>query len=306
VTFTLYFSLFTFRPSAVPPAYLALGHLAKDLTPDGSRLGGTVAYAALTAQALGYPAGIVTAHANDVALAPLADIALAHLPSPHSTTFENIYSPEGRTQFVRARAVALSFGAIPTNWRGAPILHVAPLVDEIEASLITTWPDSFIGLTPQGWLREWDAAGRVRRRKWAEAASTLPYVSATVISIEDIGGDWAIAEQWAKVARVLVVTEGAAGCTVFVRGEGARQFAAPPETEVDPTGAGDIFAAAFFIHLYETTDPWAAARFANQMAALSVTRPGLEGVPTLDEVSLCRVKANSNSQLQISNSQFEI
>jgi sugar/nucleoside kinase (ribokinase family) len=77
----------------------------------------------------------------------------------------------------------------------------------------------------------------------------------------------------------------------LVRGEGARQFPAPPQPEVDPTGAGDVFAAAFFINLYETNDPWASARFANQVAALSITRAGLAGVPTPDEISLCRIRA---------------
>jgi sugar/nucleoside kinase (ribokinase family) len=60
---------------------------------------------------------------------------------------------------------------------------------------------------------------------------------------------------------------------------------------VDPTGAGDVFAAAFFINLFETNDAWASARFANQVAALSITRIGLAGIPTAEEVSLCRIKA---------------
>jgi sugar/nucleoside kinase (ribokinase family) len=42
---------------------------------------------------------------------------------------------------------------------------------------------------------------------------------------------------------------------------------------VDATGAGDTFATAFFIRLYETRDPWEAARFANLLAARSVTQP---------------------------------
>jgi sugar/nucleoside kinase (ribokinase family) len=88
-----------------------------------------------------------------------------------------------------------------------------------------------------------------------------------------------------------VVTQGAEGCTVFVRGQGARQFVAPVQAEVDPTGAGDVFAAAFFINFFETDDPWASARFANQVAALSVTRPGLQGVPDPEEVGYCRVRA---------------
>jgi len=115
-----------------------------------------------------------------------------------------------------------------------------------------------------------------------------------VISIDDVARDWTVAEQWARLAAVLVVTEGADGCTVFVRGRGARQFMAPPQAEVDPTGAGDVFAAAFFINYYETEDAWASARFANQVAARSVTRVGLEGVPTPEEVGLSRVAAGPN------------
>ena len=84
-------------------------------------------------------------------------------------------------------------------------------------------------------------------------------------------------------AKVLVITEGARGCTVFVRGQRARYVPAPLVTEVDPTGAGDVFAAAFFIRLRETQSPYRAAQFANGIAANSVTRAGLAGVPSQAE-----------------------
>jgi len=274
--------------------YLALGHLAQDLTPAGPRLGGTVAYATLTARALGYPAGMVSAYGTDLDLSALRDISITRCSSNISTTFENIYGAEGRTQFVRARASPLTLSHLPANWEQAAIVHVAPLAQEIDSGLIETLaatPPAFIGLTPQGWLRQWDAEGRVSKCDWREALTTLPHVNATVISIEDVRGDWTVAERWAKAARVLVVTEGAQGCIVFARGEDARQFAAPPQTEIDPTGAGDVFAAVFFINLYETNEPWASARFANQVAALSITRVGLDGIPTPDEVALCRIRS---------------
>jgi sugar/nucleoside kinase (ribokinase family) len=60
--------------------------------------------------------------------------------------------------------------------------------------------------------------------------------------------------------------------------------------EVDPTGAGDIFAAAFFFRLHATRDPWEAARFATNLAALSVARVGLEGIPTAEEVQSCLIE----------------
>lgn len=272
--------------------YLIVGHVAKDLTPAGSQLGGTASFSALTVCALGYTPGIVTAAAPDLDLSALDGLPLACAASPDSTTFENIYGPAGRTQFLRARAAPLTAESIPLNWLRAPMVHLAPLAQEVDPGMAAGLNGGFLGLTPQGWLREWDAQGRVSHNlAWPAALDTLRQAHATVLSIADLGREWGMAEQWAKAARVLVVTEGAAGCTVFVHGQGTRQFRAPPVTEVDPTGAGDVFAAAFFVNLYETDDPWASARFANHVAARSVTRPGLAGVPAGEEIGYCRVAA---------------
>jgi sugar/nucleoside kinase (ribokinase family) len=276
---------------SLPVHYLVIGHVARDLTPQGWRLGGSAAYAALTARAFGYTPGIVTAASPDLDLAALDGAPVQRIPSPNSTTFENIYHSQSRTQYLRGRAAPLTTDHVPTEWRRAPIVHLAPLARELAADLPSAFPGAFVGLTMQGWLRQWDTAGLVSRCGWPEAVTVLPQVSAAVLSIEDVDGDWALLEQWAQAANLLVVTEGARGCTIFVKGRGARQFAPPPHPEADPTGAGDIFAAAFFIHLYETRDPWAAARVANHVASVSITRPGLEGAPTPEEAGLARVKA---------------
>jgi sugar/nucleoside kinase (ribokinase family) len=107
--------------------------------------------------------------------------------------------------------------------------------------------------------------------------------SAAVLSIEDVRGNEKLIEDMTSFIRVLVVTEGPAGARVYWNGD-LRRFKPPQEVEVDPVGAGDIFAAAFFIRLYTTQDPWEAAHFATQLAANSVTRSGLKGVPTHTEV----------------------
>ena len=79
-------------------------------------------------------------------------------------------------------------------------------------------------------------------------------------------------------AGLAVETLGSEGCRVFQHG---RVISVPvrPEPEIDPTGAGDIFAAAFFIRFRETGEAVEAARFANACAALSVRKTGLSGVP---------------------------
>ncbi len=271
--------------------YLVIGHITQDVTPNGLTLGGTASYAALTARALGLRVGIVTAYSTEKLGIPpeLQGIALSVIPSEETTTFENIYTPIGRIQYLHHRASEINASHIPETWRRTPIVHMGPLDNEIDPGLVRSFPDSFVGLTPQGWLREWDDQGRVRLGEWPEARYVLEKASAAVISIEDVQGDESRVEEMASSVRVLVVTEGAAGCRVYWNGD-LRRFRAPAMQEVDPVGAGDIFATAFFHRMSSTRDPWEAARFANQIAAHSVTRRGLNGVPMPDEVAAAQVE----------------
>jgi sugar/nucleoside kinase (ribokinase family) len=140
-----------------------------------------------------------------------------------------------------------------------------------------------IGLTPQGWLRSWDSEGRIHTTEWPESAFVLERAGATVVSLQDVEENEERLYEMAASSRVLAVTEAAAGARVYWQGD-VRRFNAPDVKEVDSIGAGDIFAAAFFVRLYTTRDPWEAARFANLLAAISVTRPGLSGIPTPEEI----------------------
>lgn len=266
-----------------PINYLIIGHITRDLTPDGPRLGGTAAYAGLTAQALGLRVGIVTSWGAELPLGKLKSIPVISFPAEHSTTFENIYHDNIRIQVVHSIAPGLDYHMIPEPWRQAPIVHLGPVAQEVEPGLIRRFPTSLVGITPQGWLRCWDKDGHVKMCEWPESSFMLQHAGAAIISTDDVKNDENRIEEMASAARILVVTEGAAGARVYWNGD-VRRFRPPFEEEIDPTGAGDIFAAAFFVRLYLTKDPWESARFANQIAAASVTRRGLEGVPTPEEV----------------------
>lgn len=265
--------------------YLAVGHLAADKTPQGFRLGGSAAYAALTARAMGLRVGIVASVGDEAPLEALNGIPLVNVPTERGTVFENIPTPDGRIQILHSRAEPILFDHIPQAWRGAPIIHLAPIADEMDASLAERLSASILGITPQGWMRQWDSQGRVSPKTWMNE-SALHRAGAVILSIEDVGHDLEFVEEMAHHARILCLTEGAAGATLYWNGD-RRRFRAPAMEEVDSTGAGDIFAAAFFIRLMNTRDPWEAARFATQLAARSVTRPGLDGIPTLKEIEAC-------------------
>jgi sugar/nucleoside kinase (ribokinase family) len=122
-----------------------------------------------------------------------------------------------------------------------------------------------------------------------KADFAMARAGAAVISREDLDNDDELIEHMAHQTRVLAVTESAAGVVLYWNGD-RRRFRAPQVTEVDPTGAGDIFAAAFLTRLFSTRDPWEAARFATLIATRSVARVGLEGIPTAREIEECKLE----------------
>lgn len=278
--------------TAPPPNYLVLGHLSLDRTTHAGispghaappTLGGTAAYAALTARALGWHPALVTSASADLDPEPLQGIPVARVPAEQSTTFVNAHNGARRTQTLESRAAVLDAGAVPPEWRGAAIVHLAPIADEMPVDLIDHFAgERLLGITPQGWMRTWNSDGRISHASWEPVRKALEAAEAVVVSLQDLAGDEGEVEALASACRLLILTEGAAGARVYWNGD-VRRVPAPSAVQIDPTGAGDIFAASFFIRLHQTRDPWEATRFANRLAATSVTRAGLAGVPTPEE-----------------------
>ncbi len=272
------------------PDYLVIGTITKDLVADGFTIGGTVTYAAATARKLGKQAGIVTsAEAGLVLPDVLAGVQVVRVPAQATTTFRNVYLNGTRQQYISALADPIVPDAIPTAWRQVPLVHLGPLVREIDESLVHLFPASRVIATPQGWFRSWDETGYVSLGEWSGAERLLPHLTALVLSDEDIYGDPSCIERFATLTRTLVVTHGRRGATVYHAGQ-IRHFPTRPAREVDLTGAGDVFAAAFLIRLHETAqspggeDPWEAARFANVVGSFSVEGPGTSAIPGREQV----------------------
>lgn len=264
-----------FPPRAVD--YLIIGHIARDGMGPAARLGGTAAYAGLTAAALGQRVGLVTSIAPGTDLEQLSGLDLADSPAQQPTSFENQYSGGKRRQKLLALAAPLDLEDIPGAWRHPPLVHLAPIAKEVDPSLAQRFPNSFLGITAQGWLREWDHDGFVHATSWEGIKDVLPSADAVVVSVEDLAGDRSAGEAMAAHCRLLVITDGPRGATVF-RGNDVRQIPAPTANEVDPTGAGDVFSAAFFVYLTQTGDPWMAALRANRLATASIELEGVAGI----------------------------
>lgn len=267
--------------------YLAIGHICADLQPDGStRLGGTALFAALAAHRLGLQAAILTACSPDFDLSEVPpDLPVIRQPSPATTIFENRYTAEGRTQLLHACAgpVAVTRDRLPADWQVPAIVHLAPIMQEVPFDVTSLFPQSLIGATPQGWLRTVEASRHVTTTPRDLVQLPLANVHAIVFSEEDVQGDEHIVQALARQNALVVLTRAERGATVFVQGTPV-DVAAFPANVIDPTGAGDVFAAAFFAALHKHRDPVSAARWACAAASCAIEGVGIDRLPTTREV----------------------
>ncbi len=269
------------------PQFLAVGHAVQDLTsdedPEAWRPGGTVCYAAALARNLGLDTAVVTAAAPGAGFERLLPGIAWHVaPSESTTRFRNVYDGGMRRQTVISRAAAITAADVPAEWRDTPIVLLGPVAGDLDGSVAPCFRRPLIGAGAQGWLREIGAGGRVRPASPAQWRDTNILRCTRVLFVSD--EDVEVAEappalrRWAEDVEIVAYTRGQQGADVCFRGEWCH-VAAFASRAVDLTGAGDIFAAAYLIRLYETADPWRAARFASCAASFVVEAEGLAGVP---------------------------
>ena len=256
--------------------YLTIGHIsrdvvASDLAPSGYAVGGTVAFSAETAHALNCRTAVLTSTAADFDYqAAIPHATVVAVESAETTSFSNIYTDKGRIQLVHSVAAAITATDVPAAWRDTPIVHLGPITDRVDPQLVNAFPHSMIGITPQGWMRKWEG-GKVSPIPLQHRQILLPRADAVVIGEEDLSDPAELVLLRANT-KLLVMTRSASGCVVF-SGENQYDIPAPAVEEVNATGAGDIFATAFFVSLWHSRQTiLESAEFANKIAAASVTQ----------------------------------
>jgi sugar/nucleoside kinase (ribokinase family) len=264
--------------------YLLLGHVTQDRFEQKVILGGTATYSALTARNLGQRVAVLTSAAFEPGLVDvLYGVQVARLPAEETTRYVNLYEKDVRHQYVEARAEPLDPDMLLPEWRSAPIVHLAPIANELRPEAVEAFPGALIGVTPQGWMRAWDESGLVRPVCWAGAEAVLARADAVILSEQDVA-EAAEIDRFARLARLLVVTRGQRGCSVYRAGEWRHVAAFRCSRQVDPTGAGDVFAAAYLVHLKASGDPYLSAEFANCVASCAVEKRYFNGIPSLEQV----------------------
>jgi hypothetical protein len=208
-------------------------------------------------------------------------------PSERSTRIRNVYEGGRRRQQMPQKAARLTAAHLPVGWRKSPVVLLGPVAGELDNSLAACFPGSIVGVGAQGWLRGSgpDSAVRpVAPEAWY-AAPVLRQATALFLSDEDVPPHQApmALARWSTLVETVAFTRGYGGADIYHDGV-RRHVGAFPATVVDPTGAGDVFAAAFLIRLKEGADVWDAARFASCTASFTVEGEGVSSVPDRAQV----------------------
>jgi hypothetical protein len=283
--------------------YTTLGHVTIDELADGSRQpGGTALYSALQAARLGQRVRIITSGRPDE-LEELLDpyrseLEITIIPAAHTTTLRTSGSGEGRSQRMLAWAGPLPQD-IPVQ---SAILHLAPVARETP----TRWRGRprFVGLTPQGLVRGWlgadgaisllaprgagdrDGAAPSRGqappgRGVAEALAFADTCDAIVVSHEELPCCAGLIQAAGRGGAVVAVTAEARPTTILLPGGTSLQSPVPRiEHPREDLGAGDVFAAAFFVALAEGVSPGPGAAFASAAAAVRMEGSGPDAIAT--------------------------
>ncbi len=218
--------------------------------------GGTVLYATRTYHDLGAICRVVTSAAEPIAKHFPNGVELIVSASPVTTTFENTYrADQSRTQRAPHLAPPLPFDASLLD--GIDFVHLGPLHPD---DLAPEWygiEQTPCGLDVQGLCRR-VVDGEVvadASRQTREIVARMRWLKASV-------KEWSLLDDPPIADVELALTRGIEGGEVRIGKERSIWRPQPAIAHCDPTGAGDVFFAAYLAHRHRANEPAKAARLA--------------------------------------------
>jgi sugar/nucleoside kinase (ribokinase family) len=165
------------------------------------------------------------------------------------------------------------------------VLLLGGVAGEIAGSAALAFEAEVVGANAQGWVRAFGPGGEVSPCEWERPDQSLAGVHALFLSEHDVRDALRRSRDLLAYVPMIAVTSGWRGLSLLTR-DGIEQVPGLPRQEMDPTGAGDVFATSFLIRYQETGDPSEAAVFA--CCAASCVVEGLAASTLGDRAEIAR------------------
>jgi sugar/nucleoside kinase (ribokinase family) len=264
--------------------YLCIGHCCHDKVNDSYVLGGTASYASIVAKKLGADAQLLTSVGPDFLFKETFanyNIPFYNIPAEETTIFQNIYTENHRTQYLLARAETIKANASKLIDFEPAIVHLCSIAQEIDFDIVRSFPNALIGATIQGCLRQWNELGQISPKEmdWDKLAA----IDIVILSEDDIIGQEHFLDRIKEQVQQVILTKAENGAVVFTNNE-SYFFPSYPVTQVDATGAGDVFTTAYLLSFYHTNNIAATCIYAHCAASFIVEGAGLQNLPSYERL----------------------
>jgi sugar/nucleoside kinase (ribokinase family) len=282
---------------------LTAGHITHDHYQEGLVAGGCAFYGAKVHAQLNGATHLVTLVGTDFTCDDeILDLDTTIERAGQTTVFANYYPPgKPRVQLIEAQAPQISPDMAPGAWLDADLVHLAPVMGELD---LLEWKravgDGLLAINIQGWIKAAGptintseleqrqrrgvegAARRVVQKPWDVSEEDFRGVDIACLSEEDVIDQPGLLDKLLAVVPIVAFTLGEQGSRIYVEGKPS-EVGIHATDAVDPTGAGDVFAAGFCHKIAAGTDPVEAARFAAACASIVVEDIGAQALGRLDE-----------------------
>ena len=259
---------------------VTVGHLSIDLiaspkiTTPKPTLGGPPTYVSLAARRLDAKVSVISKVGEDFSDTHIAwlkangvDLSgLKRVKGASTTRFTLKYTNWKRRLQLKSRAPPVLPEDAASSLR-ARAIHMAPIANELSREVVDklrTLTDT-LSLDPQGFVREFDAKGNMRLRRW-NGQRVLEQIDLYKSSSDEIRMVTGLADLLLAMkkihgygAKTVIVTRGTKGSKLLLEGKLYDIPPCRPRVVQDPTGAGDVFIGAFLAEYLRGEDPaWCA------------------------------------------------
>lgn len=215
-----------------------------------------------------------------------------HVCGRKTLRFQNFYDEEGN-RFQRCYNVPrkLSPKDIPKKYLRCSVYYISPIMNEITLNFLESirFKENIVMLDPQGIMRRVNEDGEVSLV--FEEERLIKFFEK--VDIVKIGKDEAKAIGLDGKELLKLVRNSGAKIGIITRGKdpvivsyekGMFEVETIDVNVGDPTGAGDVFGAAFLTEYMRSKNVRRAVKFANIAAGLKIRYRGPEGFPTQEDI----------------------